>query len=131
MKTIDKRWAFRMRAVRLSVFRCWRRRHGTDHLFPRVQHQHVRHELAVLRLSRSDSAAGRIPSLVASFLSPTSFHLVLAHSPGGDLCSVLERHNEGVEAGQATGLPEEWVKGWKGELVDAVAWLHGEGWAHR
>ncbi|TNY22811.1 AGC/DMPK/GEK protein kinase [Rhodotorula diobovata] len=108
MKTIDKRWAFRMRA-----------------------HQHVRHELAVLRLSRSDSAAGRIPSLVASFLSPTSFHLVLAHSPGGDLCSVLERHNEGVEAGQATGLPEEWVKGWKGELVDAVAWLHGEGWAHR
>ncbi|GAA5836154.1 hypothetical protein JCM9279_002211 [Rhodotorula babjevae] len=108
MKTVDKRWAFRMRA-----------------------HQQIRHELAVLRLSRSTATAGRIPSLVASFLSPTSFHLVLSHAPGGDLWTVLERQNDGVDAGAEQGLPEEWVRGWMAELVDAVAWLHGEGWAHR
>ncbi|GAA5898447.1 hypothetical protein JCM8208_006985 [Rhodotorula glutinis] len=108
MKTVDKRWAFRMRA-----------------------HQHVRHELAVLRLSRSTDTAGRIPALVASFLSPTSFHLVLSHAPGGDLWTVLERQNDGVNAGQEQGLPEACVKRWTAELVDAVAWLHGEGWAHR
>ncbi|GAA5925501.1 hypothetical protein JCM3775_001426 [Rhodotorula graminis] len=108
LKTVDKRWAFRMRA-----------------------HQHIRHELAVLRLSRSTATAGRTPSLVASFLSPTSFHLVLSHAPGGDLWTILERQNEGLAVGQEQGLPEEWVRGWTAELVDAVAWLHDEGWAHR
>ncbi|BGP38654.1 hypothetical protein JCM10450v2_002604 [Rhodotorula kratochvilovae] len=108
MKTIERRWGFRMRA-----------------------HQHIRHELAVLRLSRLTDSDGRIPHLVASFLSPSSFHLVLSHSAGGDLWTVLEQRNEGAEPGQEKGLPEEWVKGWMAELVDAVDWLHGSGWAHR
>ncbi|GAA6002178.1 hypothetical protein JCM10207_003111 [Rhodosporidiobolus poonsookiae] len=109
MKTVERRWAFRMR-----------------------EQQSLRHELAILRLgSAPSSSPARIPRLVASFLSPTSFHLVISHAPGGDVWTVLERKNEGVEPGREVGLPEEWVRRWMAELVDAVEWLHGQGWAHR
>ncbi|GAA5855487.1 hypothetical protein JCM8547_007856 [Rhodosporidiobolus lusitaniae] len=108
-KTVERRWAFRMR-----------------------EQQVLRHELAILRLSlRSTSSPARIPRLVASFLSPASFHIILEHVPGGDLWSILEKKNEGVEPGKELGLPEDWVKPWLAELVDAVEWLHGEGWVHR
>ncbi|GAA5823238.1 hypothetical protein JCM3770_000093 [Rhodotorula araucariae] len=108
MKTIERRWGFRMRA-----------------------HQHTRHELAVLRLFLADDSEGRTPRLIASFLSPASFHLVLSFSTGGDLWTILEQYNQGVVRGEEKGLPEEWVKGWMAELVDAVEWLHGRAWAHR
>ncbi|GAA5868380.1 hypothetical protein JCM3774_003273 [Rhodotorula dairenensis] len=110
MKTVDKRWAFRMRA----------------------QQSHI-HELAVLRLGaeseKQANACRRIPRLVASFLSPTAFHIVLSHAPGGDLSTVLEHHV--ATESTAGGLPEAWVKGWMAELVDALEWLHSNGWAHR
>ncbi|GAA5975967.1 hypothetical protein JCM10908_005341 [Rhodotorula pacifica] len=110
MKTVDKRWAFRMRA----------------------QQSHI-HELAVLRLGeREEAKQRRIPRLVASFLSPTLFHIVLSHAAGGDLATVLERHGIANAPGAApTGLPEIWVKGWMAELLDALEWLHSKGWAHR
>ncbi|BGP14617.1 hypothetical protein JCM10213v2_002566 [Rhodosporidiobolus nylandii] len=96
------------------------------------EQQSLRHELAILRLRHPDSrSSDRIPRLVASFLSPSSFHLLLAHSSGGDVFSVLERKNEGVVPGQELGLPEDMVRLWMAELLDAVEWLHGEGWAHR
>ncbi|TKA58364.1 hypothetical protein B0A53_00103 [Rhodotorula sp. CCFEE 5036] len=113
MKTVDKRWAFRMRA----------------------QQSHI-HELAVLRLGLRDKEASqkrRIPRLVASFLSPSSFHIVLSHVPGGDLSTILERH-AGTDASSqvsSSGLQETWVKEWMAELVDALEWLHSSGWAHR
>ncbi|GAA6038929.1 hypothetical protein JCM8097_000579 [Rhodosporidiobolus ruineniae] len=109
LKTVDRRWAFRMR-----------------------EQQHLRHELAVLRLGLASPASpARIPRLVASFLSPASFYILLEHVPGGDLWSVLERKNEVRGPGQEVGLPEEWVRRWMAELVDAVEWLRGKGWAHR
>ncbi|GAA5821321.1 hypothetical protein JCM11251_004571 [Rhodosporidiobolus azoricus] len=109
MKTVDRRWAFRMR-----------------------EQQFLRHELTILRLARQDpSASSRIPRLVASFLSTSSFHLVLDHAAGGDVWSVLERKNIGIEPGKEVGLPEAWVRPWMAELVDALEWLHNQGWVHR
>ncbi|KWU42131.1 kinase-like protein [Rhodotorula sp. JG-1b] len=113
MKTVDKRWAFRMRA----------------------QQSHI-HELAVLRLGLRDEETNqkrRIPRLVASFLSPSSFHIVLSHVPGGDLSMILERHAGTGTSSQvsASGLQEAWVREWMAELVDALEWLHSSGWAHR
>ncbi|GAA6013807.1 hypothetical protein JCM8202_000819 [Rhodotorula sphaerocarpa] len=110
MKSVDKRWAFRMR----------------------TQQSHI-HELAVLRLGRQRSSdPARIPRLIASFLSPSSFHIVLSHVPGGDVWSLLEEQNmSSSSVGHPGGLREAWVKGWMAELFDAVAWLHASGWAHR
>ncbi|BGP23354.1 hypothetical protein JCM10295v2_002250 [Rhodotorula toruloides] len=108
MKTVDRRWAFRMKAQ-----------------------QAPQHELVILRLSHSKDASNRIPRLVASFLSPTSFHIVISHSSGGDLWTLLESVNDGVSAGEERGLKEDWVRAWTAELLDAVEWLHGKGWAHR
>ncbi|GAA5831890.1 hypothetical protein JCM3766R1_000140 [Sporobolomyces carnicolor] len=111
VKTADRRWAFRMR-----------------------QQQSIVHELAVLRLALSDSSAeasSRIPRLIASFLSPSSCHLVISHAPGGDLWTLLEASVSAKDSSEETGLPEEWVKFWCAELVDAVQWLHERGWTHR
>ncbi|CEQ41859.1 SPOSA6832_03644 [Sporobolomyces salmonicolor] len=114
MKTVDRRWAFRMR-----------------------QQQSPLHELAILRLGSSSfhhsfsSHHSRIPRLIASFLSPTSFHLVLDHAPGGDLWTLLEQQMDGKDPSCGEGLPEEWVRSWMRELVEAVEWLHEAGWAHR
>ncbi|GAA6025987.1 hypothetical protein JCM11491_000590 [Sporobolomyces phaffii] len=109
VKTVDRRWAFRMR-----------------------RQQSIVNELAVLRLSRTELIGSpRIPRLVASFLSPTSFHLVLSHASGGDLWSLLEASMEEKDPSGDEGLPEEWVRVWIAELVDAVEWLHDHHWAHR
>ncbi|GAA5949762.1 hypothetical protein JCM21900_003284 [Sporobolomyces salmonicolor] len=114
MKTVDRRWAFRMRQQQSSL-----------------------HELAILRLGSSSSHHSfsshhsRIPRLIASFLSPTSFHLVLDHAPGGDLWALLEQQKDGKDPSSGEGLPEEWVRSWMRALVEAVEWLHAAGWAHR
>ncbi|BGO90165.1 hypothetical protein NBRC10512_002558 [Rhodotorula toruloides] len=108
MKTLDRRWAFRMKAQ-----------------------QSPQHELAILRLGRSKDASSRIPRLIASFLSPTSFHIVISHASGGDLWTLLEKVNEDLVVGEERGLSEDWVRGWMAQLLDAVGWLHGKGWAHR
>lgn len=98
---------------------------------PHVQQQSVGHEVAILRLGLSSSSPSPIPRLIASFLSPTSFHIILEHAAGGDLWTVLERQNEGVEPGSEVGLREDWVRFWMAQLVEAVEWLHEKGWAHR
>ncbi|BGP01325.1 AGC/DMPK/GEK protein kinase [Rhodotorula toruloides ATCC 204091] len=108
MKTLDRRWAFRMKAQ-----------------------QSPQHELAILRLGRTKDASNRIPRLIVSFLSPTSFHIVISHASGGDLWTLLEKANEGVAVGEERGLSEDWVRGWMAQLLNAVDWLHGKGWAHR
>ncbi|GAA5960999.1 hypothetical protein JCM3765_006497 [Sporobolomyces pararoseus] len=112
VKTVDRRWAFRMR-----------------------QQQSIAREIAVLRLASSDSlpssASPRIPRLIASFLSQSSCHLVLSYASGGDLWGLLEASTEGKDPTDIQGLPEEWVNFWIAELVDAVDWLHERGWAHR
>ncbi|GAA5976489.1 hypothetical protein JCM5350_001708 [Sporobolomyces pararoseus] len=112
VKTVDRRWAFRMR-----------------------QQQSIAREITILRLASSNSspssASPRIPRLIASFLSQSSCHLVLSHASGGDLWGLLETSLEGKDSSQNEGLPEEWVKFWIAQLVDAVEWLHNQGWAHR
>ena len=70
--------------------------------------------------------------MLASFLSPTAFHLVLSHAPGGDLWSLLEQTNaDHGQEGVPIGLKENWVRFWTAELIETVEWLHAEGWAHR
>lgn len=80
------------------------------------------HELAILRLSRSSPSAP-IPLLVGSMLSETHFHLVLAYASGGDLWSFLEEADAGID--------EKLVVRWMAEAIEAIEWLHGQGWSHR
>lgn len=45
---------------------------------------------------------------------------------------MLERENARVREGEPrVGLEEMYVQRWMAELVEALEWLHGKGWAHR
>ncbi|KAM0754563.1 kinase-like protein [Meredithblackwellia eburnea MCA 4105] len=101
LKSVNRKWAYRMR-----------------------RQQSPQAELTILKLSLLTALEPPpIPKLVASFLSKDDFHIVLQHASGGDLWSILENSEGGVE--------EIRVKGWIAETVEAVEWLHRAGWVHR
>ena len=96
------------------------------------QQQSLHTELAILKLALAAAPPAPVPQLYASFLTPDEAHLVLEHAPGGDLWSVLEDRNAGAAEGDpALGLEEAWVCRWMAEAVEAVEWLHLQGYAHR
>ncbi|KAI5474265.1 citron Rho-interacting kinase [Pseudohyphozyma bogoriensis] len=92
--------------------------------------QSPQHELAILRLSlpptfpSPDYKPPPIPRLIASFSSATHLSIILQHAQGGDLWSYLEPLG-------GKGVDEAVVRRWMAEVVEAVEWLHGKGWAHR
>ncbi|SGY47619.1 BQ5605_C001g00549 [Microbotryum silenes-dioicae] len=115
VKTLDRSWGYRMQNF-------------------------VRHELGILQQSLETPPDRRhTPTLIASFLSPERFHLVISHCPGGDLWSLLEATNANVAAHQRpddslvriVGIEEGLVRGWMKELLEALEWLNSTGWAHR
>lgn len=57
--------------------------------------------------------------------------MVLSLAAGGDLWCLLEERNKEVGSEEGVGLEELLVRRWCAEIVDAVGWLHGCGWAHR
>lgn len=65
-----------------------------------------------------------VPPLLCAFASPAALHLVTSFHAAGTLWDVLSSHRDGR-------LPEPQVRHWALGMVDAVQWLHGQGWAHR
>ena len=64
------------------------------------------------------------PSLLATFQSSTHLFLALEYCPGGDLISLLERHDHGR-------LSQEMTLFYTAELILALHSLHGLGFVHR
>ncbi|KAL8287106.1 hypothetical protein RQP46_004112 [Phenoliferia psychrophenolica] len=98
-----------------------------------IPHETPAAELAILRLSLSASpphTKAPIPTLIASFLSDTHFHILISHAPGGDLWSYLEQHNSDNNPDHGA-IPERLVQRWTAELILAIEWLHSNNWAHR
>ncbi|KAK4050139.1 hypothetical protein OIV83_003710 [Microbotryomycetes sp. JL201] len=107
IKTVDRKWAYRMR------------------------HQQSLHDqVRILRMANKEPRKARTPRLLASFLSPDEFHIVCEQAVGGDLWSVLESANTDIKHAPC-GLPEPFVKIWAAQLVEALEWLHSKGFAHR
>lgn len=69
-----------------------------------------------------------IPRLFAAILSPTDYHIVIEHAPGGDLGSYMDQE---IEEGCSAGLEEGLVRRWIAETVEALIWLNSVGWVHR
>ncbi len=70
------------------------------------------------------------PALLTSFQSPNALHLVTEFAPCG---SIWDRLCEmPPAAGLDTGRMEETeVRWWARQMVDAISWIHGQGYAHR
>ena len=85
------------------------------------------YERHIHQLASSNSP---VPSLIASFQAPTSITLVTDFAPCGSLwdrmCEMLPE--PGLDTGK---MPENEVRWWARQMVSAIAWLHGMGYAHR
>lgn len=76
------------------------------------------------------------PSLLASFQSPGSVHIVMEYFPAGDLDSLLQSAAHATESypGKSAGsglLQEEWVRRYAVDIVACVGWIHSLGFVHR
>jgi serine/threonine protein kinase len=65
-----------------------------------------------------------VPPLLCAFASPAALHLVTSFHQSGSLWDVLSLHPAGR-------LPEPEARHWAAGMVDAIGWLHDQGWAHR
>ena len=129
--TASRRWT---RPSSAGADRCvWRTRLAskTDQLMTPVrlapQHTYpVRerriHTLATL--AGFPAAERPVPPLLCAFTSPTALHLVTSFHPSGSLWDILSLHPDGR-------LPEPEARHWAAGMIDAIGWLHGQGWAHR
>ncbi|EJT47327.1 cAMP-dependent protein kinase [Trichosporon asahii var. asahii CBS 2479] len=84
----------------------------------------------VVRAGPLASSNSPVPSLIASFQAPTSITLVTDFAPCGSLWDrMCEMPPEpGLDTGK---MPENEVRWWARQMVSAIAWLHGMGYAHR
>lgn len=81
-------------------------------------------ERTILLLSLR-SASPWAPHLLCAFQSPTHLSLVMTYAEGGTLWDVLESSPlDGKVA-------EKDLKWWAPQIVSAIGWCHGQGFAHR
>ncbi|BEI79511.1 hypothetical protein CcaverHIS002_0100400 [Cutaneotrichosporon cavernicola] len=70
------------------------------------------------------------PALFTSFQSPNALHLVTQYAPCGSiwdrLCELLPA--PGLDTGR---MEETEIRWWARQMVDAISWIHGMGYAHR
>lgn len=67
-------------------------------------------------------AGDTAPALFAAFQTSTTLYLVNELAPFGSLADHLAEHGE---------LPEIEIRWWAKQLLQAVEWIHGQGFAHR
>lgn len=76
------------------------------------------------------TASSPAPLFAASFQSPTALHLVSAFAPCGSLwdrvCEMLP--SPGLDTGR---MDEDELTWWARQMVSAISWIHGVGYAHR
>lgn len=73
-------------------------------------------------LEALDSKRQDIVQIVGAAQDDTSLSIVLEYLPAGDIGLVLEERKV---------IPEAWAKYWIAQIVKALSWLHGIGYAHR
>lgn len=88
------------------------------------------------RASRVDQAPQLLtPQLLAAFQTQHSVHVLMEYVPSGDFSEMLlAASNCGTEyPGRAsTGLLiEDWILRYSVDMIQAIAWVHGQGFAHR
>lgn len=75
------------------------------------------------------------PQLLAAFQTQNSVHVLMEYVPSGDFSELLmAASNCGPEyPGRAsTGLlTEDWILRYSVDMIQAIAWVHGQGFAHR
>lgn len=75
------------------------------------------------------------PQLLAAFQTQNSVHVLMEYVPSGDFSELLMAASScGVEyPGRAsTGLlTEDWILRYSVDMIQAIAWVHGQGFAHR
>ncbi|GAC92899.1 hypothetical protein PHSY_000458 [Pseudozyma hubeiensis SY62] len=85
--------------------------------------------------SNDDRARLLTPQLLASFQTQNSVHVLMEYVPSGDFSELLmAASNCGAEyPGRApTGLlTEDWILRYSVDMVQAIAWVHAQGFAHR
>lgn len=90
----------------------------------RMRYQNsLRNEVDILILSRTQPNAA-IPRLIGTIMTDTHFQIIMSYALGGDLAGVLS--SQGNDR-----LDEGLVKRWMAETMEAIDWLHRQGWCHR
>nr|WVH01950.1 AGC protein kinase [Naematelia aurantialba] len=86
-------------------------------------------------LARLSSTAPHIPLLFASFQSDTSLTLVTTYAQCGSLwdrlCQLGREDGAVMEEGATGCMSEAEIRFWSGQMVDAIQWVHRQGFAHR
>ncbi|PWY97689.1 kinase-like protein [Testicularia cyperi] len=81
------------------------------------------------------SCCALTPHLMAAFQTQNSVHVLMEYLPSGDFCELLmAASNCGAEyPGRAsTGLlTEDWIFRYSVDMVQAIAWVHSQGYVHR
>uniref|UniRef100_V5E2W1 Protein kinase n=1 Tax=Kalmanozyma brasiliensis (strain GHG001) TaxID=1365824 RepID=V5E2W1_KALBG len=75
------------------------------------------------------------PQLLAAFQTQNSVHVLMEYVPSGDFCELLmAASNCGAKypGRAATGLlTHDWILRYSVDMIQAIAWVHGQGFAHR
>lgn len=87
----------------------------------RTKQTSVLHERDILVHARR-SKVQYAPLLIAAVQDATHLNLALEYLPAGDI---------GLLLAERKVLPLKWVRLWTAQTVQAIAWLHNLGYAHR
>ena len=127
-KSIEKRFAFKTRDVRLFLIRAPTKPSSSlnEYLLYclyRVQQCNPQLEREILlRARRTDSVW--VPHLLCAFQTNTHLNLVMDYAEGGTLWDVLE-------SAPLERIREVDLRWWLPQVISAVAWCHSQGFVHR
>ncbi|TKY89551.1 hypothetical protein EX895_001336 [Sporisorium graminicola] len=94
-------------------------------------------ETKLLQRNSDDGHALQLltPQLLAAFQTQNSVHVLMEYVPSGDFSELLMAASScGAEyPGRATTglLTEDWILRYSVDMVQAIAWVHAQGFAHR
>ncbi|CDR88706.1 related to Serine/threonine-protein kinase CBK1 [Sporisorium scitamineum] len=94
-------------------------------------------ETKLLQRNSNDGQALQLltPQLLAAFQTQNSVHVLMEYVPSGDFSELLMAASScGAEypGRAATGLlTEDWILRYSVDMIQAIAWVHAQGFAHR
>ena len=72
------------------------------------------------------------PEMIAAFQSDTTLHLITTYAAHGSLWDRMCGLGSNVgETSQAGRMVEDELRWWATQMVQAIEWLHGQGFVHR
>ncbi|SJX64148.1 related to Serine/threonine-protein kinase CBK1 [Sporisorium reilianum f. sp. reilianum] len=94
-------------------------------------------ETRLLQRNSNDGRAPQLltPQLLAAFQTQNSVHVLMEYVPSGDFSELLMAASScGAEypGRAATGLlTQDWILRYSVDMIQAIAWVHAQGFAHR